>query len=132
MANLFHSTILIMFTLWRLPVFLMGVSAGLLAVREVEDPHHHRPLLHDVFPWSLSASTSLRPASSSSEASWARRTDRNSVLLLSLVLYNVVRHGLSQMKWCNFFFHSLIKCQMSLQAKLLGGLGSLLGVYFLL
>ena len=59
MANLFHSTILIMFTLWRLPVFLMGVSAGLLAVREVEDPHHHRPLLHDVFPWSLSASTSL-------------------------------------------------------------------------
>ena len=101
-----------MFTLWRFPVFLMGVSAGLLAVREVEDPHHHRPLLHDVFPWSLSASTSLRPASTSSEASWARRTDRNSVLLLILVLYNVVRHGLSQMKWCKNF-HSFSMCQMS-------------------
>ena len=79
-----------MFTLWRLPVFLMGVSAGLLALREVEDPHHHRPLLHDVFPWSLSASTSLRPASSS-EASWARRTDRNSLVLLSFLLYNITR-----------------------------------------
>ena len=74
-------------------MFLMGVSAGLLAVREVEDPHHHRPLLHDVFPWSLSASTSLRPASSSSEASWARRTDRNSVLMLGLIIYNIIRCG---------------------------------------
>ena len=110
-------------------MFLMGVSAGLLALREVEDPHHHRPLLHDVFPWSLSASISLRPASTSSEASWARRTDRNSVLLLSLVLYNVVRHGLSQMKWCKFFFLKENNLRFS---KLLGGLGSFLGVYFLL
>ena len=74
----------------RLPVFLMGVCVGLLALRQVEDPHHHHALLHDVFPWSLSSS-SLNQSDTDPERSWARRVDRNSLLLIGLILYNVVR-----------------------------------------
>merc|ERR1712227_1161156 len=79
--------------LFRLPVFLMGVSAGLLTLREVEDPHHHHSTLHDIFPWGLSSYSSSYSLSSKQETekSWARRTDRNSVLLISLVFYNIVR-----------------------------------------
>ena len=81
----------------RLPVFLMGVCVGLLALRQVEDPHHHHALLHDVFPWSLSSTSSSSTSSSFNqsdtdlERSWARRVDRNSLLLIGLILYNVVR-----------------------------------------
>ena len=77
----------------RLPVFLMGVCVGLLALRQVEDPHHHHALLHDVFPWSLSStsSSSLNQSDTDLERSWARRVDRNSLLLIGLILYNVVR-----------------------------------------
>ena len=78
----------------RLPVFLMGVCVGLLALRQVEDPHHHQALLHDIFPWSLSSSTSSsswNQTDTDLERSWARRVDRNSLLLIGLILYNVVR-----------------------------------------
>ena len=76
----------------RLPVFLMGVCVGLLALRQVEDPHHHHALLHDVFPWSLSStSSSWNQSDTDLERSWARRVDRNSLLLIGLILYNVVR-----------------------------------------
>ena len=76
----------------RLPVFLMGVCVGLLALRQVEDPHHHHALLHDVFPWSLSSTSfSLNQSDTDLERSWARRVDRNSLLLIGLILYNVVR-----------------------------------------
>ena len=79
----------------RLPVFLMGVCVGLLALRQVEDPHHHHALLHDIFPWSLSSTSSstssLNQSDTDLERSWARRVDRNSLLLIGLILYNVVR-----------------------------------------
>ena len=77
--------------LLRLPVFLMGVAGGLLAVRDQEDPHHHhRSTLHDIFPWALSAQN-IQPAQSDCQPSWARRTDRNSLVLLSFLLYNITR-----------------------------------------
>ena len=76
--------------LLRLPVFLMGVVGGLLSVRGLEDPHHHRALLHDIFPWTLSAQ-SIQPAQADWQPSWARRTDRNSLVLLSFLLYNITR-----------------------------------------
>ena len=121
MANLFHSTILIMFTLWRLPVFLMGVSAGLLAVREVEDPHHHRPLLHDVFPWSLSASTSLRPASSSSEASWAG--GRTGTLSSCSASSCITLSGTASRRWSgvNFFFTLWLSAKCPYKLNFWGG-----------
>ena len=76
--------------LLRLPVFLMGVVGGLLSVRGLEDPHHHRALLHDIFPWTLSAQN-IQPAQADWQPSWARRTDRNSLVLLSFLLYNITR-----------------------------------------
>ena len=76
-------------------MFLMGVCVGLLALRQVEDPHHHHALLHDIFPWSLSSTSSstssLNQSDTDLERSWARRVDRNSLLLIGLILYNVVR-----------------------------------------
>ena len=80
----------------RLPVFLMGVSAGLLTLREVEDPHHQHSLLHEILPWIPGGQSTSSTYSSSSqqetERSWARRTDRNSLLLLCLVLYSITRN----------------------------------------
>ena len=99
--------------LLRLPVFLMGVAGGLLAVRGVEDPHHHHSLLHDIFPWTLSAQD-LLPAQSECEQSWARRTDRNSMVLLSFLLYNITRDFLLPSLPYIHIFSQLISPHMQL------------------
>merc|ERR1712123_208495 len=39
--------------LTRLPVFAMGVIAGLLQLRNVEDQNHDKTFLHDIFPWTF-------------------------------------------------------------------------------
>ena len=48
------NTILYVHPLFRIPVFTMGVSAGLLSLRGVEYPLYKEGYVHLVFPWKIS------------------------------------------------------------------------------
>jgi len=76
----------------RLPVFIMGIIAGLLQLRQEKDACHDKPLLHDIFPWTFSqAEESSQMSTESTESSWKRRVDRNILVLVSIVLLGLLR-----------------------------------------
>ena len=63
----------------RLPVFAMGVAAGLLQLREDD--------IHMLPPWPLLWPQPFLPQE---EAPWARRVDLSSCLLLASILLSLV------------------------------------------
>ena len=76
--------------LFRLPLFIMGVAAGLLTLRDVEYPQVRAGVLQDIFPYSCSLSTGLRSITETNPSVWAFKTDRSSLLLILIVLYTTV------------------------------------------
>ena len=103
------NVILYIHPVFKLPVFIMGISAGLLTLRGVEYPNHKLGYIHYVFPWNMlvqkenvystEATTldSLSSKTKSSEAQplpWARVTDVSSLILCATILYEGIRTSL--------------------------------------
>merc|ERR1740116_211704 len=76
--------------LFRLPLFLMGMAAGLLSLRGVEYPQLRSGLLQDLFPFSCPASSDMRSVTETNPSVWAAKTDRSSLLLVLIILYSTV------------------------------------------
>ena len=89
--------------LLRLPVFLMGVCAGILRVRQqenivalgqVEDIMETKSILHDVLPWSLvHYSDRVMVGEKKSGEMWARRVDSNIVILIIIIIAGIWSGG---------------------------------------
>ena len=72
--------------LFRLPLFIIGVAAGLLSLRKVEYPQSEL-VLNDILPWKLSATTTIENISDTNASKWASRTDRSSLFLCLTLLF---------------------------------------------
>jgi peptidoglycan/LPS O-acetylase OafA/YrhL len=73
--------------IFRLPVFMMGVAAGLVRLRQEDDPYIGRRFLHCLLPWGFSAPS--RPPTltqEEKEAVWTRRVDTGVVCLVAFVV----------------------------------------------
>ena len=75
--------------LFRLPLFIMGVAAGLLSLRGVEYSREKSGILHHLSPWTCAESieTSINRANPNV---WASKTDRCSLVLIFIIIYSTV------------------------------------------
>ena len=89
MQQILNITNILLQHLFRLPLFIMGVAAGLLSLRGVEYSKHISGILHHLSPWTCS-----EPLGSSNNEEnlnvWANRTDRCSLVLVCLIIYSTV------------------------------------------
>ena len=89
MQQILNITNILLQHLFRLPLFIMGVAAGLLSLRGVEYSKHISGILHHLSPWTCS-----EPLGSSNNEEnlnvWANRTDRCSLVLVFLIIYSTV------------------------------------------
>ena len=98
------ATILYVHPLFRIPVFIMGISAGLLTLRGEEYPHNKTGYLHFLFPWKISnkseeitlpllenASTKTESTTKSSSLPWGQITDLSSIIICLAIIYEAVR-----------------------------------------
>ena len=72
--------------LTRLPVFLMGVAAGLVRLRGEDDFNLGRNFLHCLLPWGLDKHLPSKSDEEGREKSWRWRVDLGALALLSFVL----------------------------------------------
>ena len=72
--------------LTRLPVFLMGVAAGLARLRGEDDFNLGRNLLHCLLPWGLDKHLPCKLGEEGKEKAWRWRVDLGVVVLFSYVL----------------------------------------------
>ena len=74
---------------FRLPLFIMGVAAGLLSLRGEDYSKSNSGILHHLSPWTCS-----KPVGSSNNEEnpnvWSNKTDRCSLVLIFLIVYSVV------------------------------------------
>ena len=95
------NTILYTHPVFKLPVFIMGVSTGILTLRGVEYPYYKQGYVHYLFPWKisvptqesvseLSTETELK-SRSATELSWGKVTDLSSIILCLAALYECIR-----------------------------------------
>ena len=108
------NTILYTHPVFKLPVFIMGISASILSLRGVEYPYYKQGYLHYLFPWKISVPTQESDSELSTdsstilissaeitepelksrnttELSWGKITDLSSVILFLAVLYECIR-----------------------------------------
>ena len=99
--------------LFRLPVFIMGASAGLLRLRQqenfltsgqVEDVNERRNFLHDILPWGfvLYGEREMVGVRESGKR-WRWRVERNVILLLLLSIAGIWLGGEKINYVCQFF-----------------------------
>ena len=75
----------------RLSVFAMGVIAGLLQLRNVEDQNHDKTFLHDIFPWTFTQEQFSEISKESRERSWQSRVDKNFLFLVFIILFGILK-----------------------------------------
>ena len=75
----------------RLPVFAMGMIAGLLQLRNFKDENHDKTFLHDIFPWTFTQEEFTEIFPESRERSWQRRVDRNFLFLVSIIFFGLLK-----------------------------------------
>lgn len=85
----------------RLPVFAMGIIAGLQQLRSEEDQHHDKHFLHDIFPWTFTQEDTPRLSQEPAEQSWRKRVDRNGLVLVSIILISLLRSLLPGLPYLN-------------------------------
>ena len=94
------TTILYVHPLFRIPVFIMGISAGLLTLRGVEYPNNKTGYLHFLFPWKIANKSeeitlpsleSMTESTTNSFLSWEQITDLSSIIICLTILYEFVR-----------------------------------------
>ena len=102
------NVILYIHPVFKLPVFIMGISAGLLTLRGVEYPNHKLGYIHYVYPWNISIQkeelyvlkSTLDSSSSKTKLleapllPWARVTDISSLIICVTILYEGIRTSL--------------------------------------
>ena len=80
----------------RLPVFTMGLAAGLLVLRQEDNLNLKRNLLHCLLPWGVQApSQALTLAQEEREALWRSRVDLGTVFLVAFVVMTATQHSQS-------------------------------------
>ena len=72
--------------LTRLPVFIMGVAAGLVRLRGENDFNLGRNCLHCLLPWGLDRHLPSKLGEEGREKAWRWRVDLGVVVLFSFVL----------------------------------------------
>ena len=74
---------------FRLPLFIMGVAAGLLSLRGVEYSRENSWIFFHLSPWTCAESreTSINRANPNV---WASKTDRCSLVLIFIIIYSTV------------------------------------------
>ena len=85
----------------RLPVFAMGVAAGLLKLRQEEDKLHTRNILHNIFPWTFSVSPTKSLTQEEAERSWKNTVDHGALVLMMVVLASLARSAVPAMPYIN-------------------------------
>ena len=85
----------------RLPVFVMGVIAGLLRLRNEEDKNHDKNFFHDIFPWAFTHKQKVEISDELAEKSWKLRVDRNGLVLVSVILISLLRTDIPSMPYLN-------------------------------
>ena len=81
----------------------MGVLAGLLQLRCVEDPNHDKSFLHDIFPWALTHPHQPVMDKDIAEKTWQSRVDRNGLILVLIILLSLLRAILPSLPYLNVF-----------------------------
>ena len=74
---------------FRLPLFIMGVAAGLLSLRGAEYSRKNSGILHHLSPWTCSESIGSN-ISEQCPNNWALKTDRCSLVLIFIIIYSTV------------------------------------------
>ena len=108
------NNILYIHPVFKMPVFIMGISAGLLTLRGVDYPYCKQGYLHFLFPWKISVpgqerdsefstdsstrlissaetSATVLKSRNATELSWGKVTDFSSVILCLAILYEGIR-----------------------------------------
>ena len=101
--------------LFRLPLFIMGVAAGLLSLRGLEYSRENSWIFFHLSPWTCAESreTSINRAN---PKVWASKTDRCSLVLIFIIIYSTVVSTFNLTVREHFKFSFRKKCQYNFLA----------------
>ena len=99
------TTILYVHPIFRIPVFIMGISAGLLTLRGEEYLHNKTGYVHFLFPWKISnkseeitlpllekaCTKSKTESTTNSSLSRGQITDLSSIIICLAIIYEAIR-----------------------------------------